>query len=111
MKDPRTGLFHVDPEPRGLNTLNRVLVLLIVVTLGFIVLGAFRPAVGDHEALRAEVAELERRIQTERARLEKQKREIELVKNDRDYIEMIARERLDLMKPNETIYRVNDRSR
>lgn len=108
MKDPRTGLFKVDPEPTGLNSLNKFFFLLIIVTVSFLIVGAFKPVVGDHEALRAEVAELERRIETERARLDKQKAEIELIKNDREYIEMIARERLDLMKPNETIYRVKE---
>ncbi len=111
MKNPRTGLFQVDPEPKGLNSLNRFFVLLIFVTVGFLIVGAFKPAVGDHEALRHEVAQLERRIEAERARLDKQKAEIELIKNDREYIEMIAREKLDLMKPNETIYRVKDRPR
>jgi cell division protein FtsB len=34
------------------------------------------------------------------------RRELDLLKNDPDYVETIARDRLNMMKPGETIFRV-----
>ena len=51
------------------------------------------------EALRAE-------IEHEKQLLARRMREETLLKHDPEYIGMIARDRLDLMRPNETIYRV-----
>jgi len=73
-------------------------------------------------ALRVFVPEIERRNQLERQaqRFEKLRaekavrvaqlhKEYDLLKNDRDYLETVARDRLDLMKEGETIIRL-DRS-
>jgi cell division protein FtsB len=38
--------------------------------------------------------------------LAKSQRELHLLRNDREYLETIARDRLNLMKPGETIFRI-----
>ena len=50
-------------------------------------------------------------LATEKARLEellsRQVREVDLLKTDTTYIETVARNKLDLMKPGETIFRLD----
>lgn len=54
------------------------------------------------ERLQQEAQDLER-LKREAAHRE---RELYLIQHDREYLELIARDRLDLMKPNETIFRL-----
>jgi len=49
---------------------------------------------------------LKEQVAHERTTLNRQSKKLNLLQNDRGYIEMLARDKLDLMKPGETIFRL-----
>ena len=44
-------------------------------------------------------------VEMERAKYNKESRKLTLLQNDPSYLEILARDKLDLMKPGETIFR------
>ncbi|HEY2125004.1 MAG TPA: septum formation initiator family protein, partial [Chthoniobacterales bacterium] len=55
---------------------------------------------------RAEIDRLQAQVGEQKGLLSRQTREIDLLKTDPTYLETIARDRLDLMKEGETIFRL-----
>ncbi len=47
----------------------------------------------------------------ERAKYNKESRKLTLLQNDPSYLEVLARDKLDLMKPGETIFRLDSNDR
>ncbi len=89
------------------HTLNRLVVALIAFALITAILCAFLPTLRARskqvervEALRAEIA-------SQRVALNRRLREVELLRNDPSYVEIVARDRLDMMKEGETIFRLD----
>ena len=84
---------------------NRFLILLIACGLLALILMTFYPEWKKLSHMRQAL----QKDRDELARLEKstshQERELYLLQHDKEYLELIARDRLDLMKPNETIFR------
>ena len=93
-------------EPNFWHTLNRVIGTLIVLGILLTVGVMFYPVGQRQQDMRAALVALEREKVEKTALLEKSQREIELLRNDPEYLETIARDRLNLMKPGETIFRV-----
>ena len=93
-------------EPNFWHTLNRVIGTLIVLGILLTVGVMFYPVWQRQQDMRAALVALEREKVEKTALLEKSQREIELLRNDPEYLETIARDRLNLMKPGETIFRV-----
>lgn len=86
--------------------MNRLLVgSIVLVVLAFIAL-AFRPEWERREELRRQLEEEQARLAAEQL-LEKQRlREVHLLQTDREYVEIIARDKLGVMKEGETIFRL-----
>lgn len=88
-----------------LPVLMRVLWVLIVVcgltTVGF----TFYPEWTRLASMRSELAADKERLTAARKACQEQEQEINLLQNDREYLEMIARDKLDLMRDGETIFR------
>lgn len=88
-----------------LPVVNRLLLVLIFFGIFSLVLMAFYPEWKKlsrmHQTLENDRSTF-MKLQKETARRE---RELYLILHDKDYLELIARDRLDLMKPNETIFR------
>ncbi|MBX9743019.1 MAG: septum formation initiator family protein [Chthoniobacterales bacterium] len=84
---------------------NRFLILLIICGLFALVLLTFYPEWKKLSQMRHTL----QKDREELAHLEKsithKERELFLLQHDKEYLELIARDRLDLMKPNETIFR------
>ncbi len=93
-------------EPDFWHTLNRVVGALIVLGILLTVGVMFYPVWQRQQDMRAALLALEREQAEKSALLEKSQREIELLRNDPEYLETIARDRLNLMKPGETIFRI-----
>jgi cell division protein FtsB len=93
-------------EPDFWHRLNRVLAFLVVAGILFGVGVVFYPVWQKQREMRALLASLEQEEAAKTAQLEKARREIHLLKNDPEYLETIARDRLNLMKPGETIFRI-----
>jgi cell division protein FtsB len=55
----------------------------------------------------ARVEELKLQVEREEQRLNRANREAELLKRDPEYISLIARDRLDLMKEGEHVFRLD----
>jgi cell division protein FtsB len=93
-------------EPAFWHGLNRVLGALVL--FGFLATVAitFYPVWQKQNDMRMRLATLETEHAAKTARLQLNQREIELLRHDREYLETIARDRLNLMKPGETIFRI-----
>ncbi len=108
MSESRPGRFRVEPEKKLLNSLTRFLLIGVGVLILAVGVALFKPALDTYHQLQVEVEELGRQLEEERARLDRHKREIDLVKNDPEYLELLARDLRPLMLPEETIYQVVD---
>jgi cell division protein FtsB len=87
-------------------TLNRFLAVLIGVTVLTIVLYRYMPDLGKSRDQLSQIESLQSEIDQQRQLLNRRMREEALLKRDPEYISLIARDKLDIMKPGETIYRV-----
>lgn len=98
---------YSNPAPGGLwVSLNRLLLVLIAVTVLTAVGYRYLPEVSTRHAQELQLAALRGEIEHQKQLLARRVREETLLKRDAEYIGMIARDQLDVMKPNETIYRV-----
>ena len=86
--------------------LNRLLCVLILLVLGTIAAYHFLPEVTKRRDQQARVEELKVEVEKQRQLLVRNTRIEELLKHDPEYIGLVARDRLDLMKEGETIYRI-----
>jgi cell division protein FtsB len=86
--------------------INRVLTGLVVLGVVVLVGVMFYPVWQQQQDMRARIAGLERERVEKSSSLESRKREIYLLQHNPAYVETIARDRLNLMKEGETIFRV-----
>ena len=89
------------------HSLNRLLVALISFTFITVIACLFVPELKNVHEQSDYSDNLRAEIQKERDLLALHTREVDLLKNDPTYIETIARDRLDMMKDGETIYRID----
>ena len=85
---------------------NRVLRLLLVLAIWLVIVSLFAPPYKKLKLGHAEIDNLQAQVNEQKALLARQTREVNLLKTDPVYLETIARDRLDLMKDGETIFRV-----
>ena len=89
------------------HSLNRFVFTLIVLVASVLIAYSFLPEVKkgkEHDAL---IEQLKGEIEGERMKLTRHEREERLLWLDPEYISIVARDRLDLMKEGETIYRLD----
>ena len=101
------GDFRLRRQHTVWHSLNRLLVALIAFTVVTLIACAFVPELKNAQEQSDRVDDLRAGIQKERDLLAQHTREVDLLKNDPTYIETIARDRLDMMKDGETIYRID----
>ena len=96
------------PTPSGgiWYSLNRFLFTFIVLTVAAVVGFHFLPEVSARREQDVRLNKLKAEVEREQQYLVRNLREEELLKHDPEYIGTIARDRLDLMKEGETIYRI-----
>lgn len=89
------------------NTVNKVLTVLVF--MGFVVVLAlwFYPEVQKRNAMAEDLDKKVVELTSEKLLRKQREREKFLLENDPEYIETIARDRLDLMKEGETIFRLD----
>ncbi len=78
-------------------------VFVAIVGLGIVLL--FVPLLHQRHAMQREIARLDRELEQQDALEKKQKTEIEALKTDSSYVERTARNKLNLARPNEVIFR------
>jgi cell division protein FtsB len=88
--------------------LNRLMVMLIALAGITLVICAFVPELKKQRGQTARLEQLKADIEKQKTLLSQRTREVDLLKNDPGYVEILARDRLDLMKEGETIYRLDE---
>jgi cell division protein FtsB len=103
------GNFRERREATIWQRLNRVLRLLLFIAVWLIVVSLFVPPYNKLKQSRADVDRLQSLVNEQKTLLARQTRQINWLKTDPTYLETIARDRLDLMKEGETIFRLEAR--
>jgi cell division protein FtsB len=103
---PGYGDFRARREATVWQRLNSVLRVLLVLALGLVIVSLFLPQSKKLTQSRAEIDRLQGQVTEQKILLARQTREVNLLKTDPTYLEIMARDRLDLMKEGETIFRL-----
>ena len=98
--------FRARREATVWQRLNRTLKVLLVLALWLIIVSLFVPPYKKLMQSRTEIDNLQQQVNEQQTLLARQTREVTLLKTDVSYLETIARDRLDLMKEGETIFRL-----
>ena len=106
MDHPAYGDFHARREATVWQRLNSVLRVLLVVALLLVIVSLFVPPYKKLRQSRGEIDILQAQVGDQKMLLARQTREVNLLKTDPIYLETMARDRLDLMKEGETVFRL-----
>ena len=85
---------------------NRVLRTLLFLAVWLVIVSLFVPPYKKLKIGQNDIEKLQQQRDEQQASLSKQTREVSLLKTDPVYLETIARDRLDLMKEGETVFRI-----
>jgi len=86
--------------------LNRILRVLLFLAVWLVIITLFVPPYNKLKQSRSDIDKLQTLVTEQKILLARQTREVNLLKTDVTYLETIARDRLDLMKEGETIFRL-----
>ena len=86
--------------------LNKILYLLVFVAAFILLVCWFLPLVKEQQRQQHALQDLKQQVEQEKTNYNKQSKKLTLLQNDPAYIELLARDKLDLMKPGETIFRM-----
>ena len=100
------GDFRARREATVWQRLNRVLGVLLFVAIWLVIVSLFVPPYKKLMQSRAGIDNLQAQVNEQKILLARQTREVTLLQMDATYLETIARDRLDLMKEGETIFRL-----
>jgi cell division protein FtsB len=98
--------FRARREATLWQRLNRILLVLLIIAVWLVILTLFVPPYKKLMQSRMEVDNLQEQVNEQQRLLARQTREVNVLKTDVSYLETIARDRLDLMKEGETIFRL-----
>jgi cell division protein FtsB len=100
------GDFRARREATVWQRLNSVLRVLLAVAVVLVIASLFLPLYKKRAQSQNEIDALQNQVNDQKMLLAHQTREVNLLKTDPVYLETIARDRLDLMKDGETIFRL-----
>ena len=86
--------------------LNRVLRALITIAALLVIASLFVPQYKRLTQSQAEIETLQKQVGDQKNLLARETRKVTLLRTDPGYLETIARDRLDLMKDGETVFRL-----
>ena len=109
MEHPEYGDFRARREATVWQRLNSVLRVLLAAAVVLVIVSLFVPPYKKLRQGRAELENLQSQVNDQKMLLARQTREVNLLKTDPIYLETMARDRLDLMKEGETIFRLETR--
>jgi len=98
--------FRARREASLWQRLNRVLRILLGIAIWLVIVSLFVPPYKKLTQSRAEIDALLAQVADQKTMLTRQTREVTLLKTDPTYLETITRDRLDMMKEGETIFRL-----
>ena len=105
-RDYRGGGAYAAPKPDLWQRLSRVMEVLLYLLILAAILRIFWPEVEKQRALNAELAAVEQEQAKRESRVADLRQEFELLKSDREFLEAVARDRLDLARKGEHIIRI-----
>jgi cell division protein FtsB len=100
------GDFRARREATVWQRLNSVLRVLLGLAVVLVIVSLFLPLYKKRVQSQNEIDNLQSLVNEQKAMLARQTREVHLLTSDPVYLETIARDRLDLMKEGETIFRL-----
>jgi len=100
------GDFRARREATVWQRLNSVLRVLLGLAVVLVIVSLFLPLYKKRVQSQNEIDNLQSQVNEQKVVLAKQTREVHLLTSDPVYLETIARDRLDLMKEGETIFRL-----
>ncbi len=100
------GDFRARREATVWQRLNSILRVLLVLAIVLVIVSLFLPQAKKLAQSRTEIENLQAQVNEQKILLARQTREVNLLKTDSSYLETMARDRLDLMKEGETIFRL-----
>lgn len=106
MENPSYGDFRERREATVWQRLNSVLRVLLLLAAILVIVSLFLPLYKKLGQGRTENENLESQVSDQKILLARQTREVNLLKTDSTYLETMARDKLDLMKEGETIFRL-----
>lgn len=102
--------FSSDQRPRNdegiWHSLNKLVFVLIVLCAAIPIAYSFLPEVSKRKEQRDRIEVLKAELERQKMQLARFEREEMLLRRDPDYAGLIARDKLDLMKEGETVYRL-----
>ena len=106
MENSGYGDFRARREATVWQRLNSILRLLLAVAVLLVIVSLFLPLSKKRAQSQVELDRLQALVNEQKTLLARQTREVNLLKTDSAYLEIMARDRLDLMKEGETIFRL-----
>ena len=106
MENSGYGDFRARREATVWQRLNSILRLLLAVAVLLVIVSLFLPLSKKRTQSQVEIDRLQAQVNDQKTLLARQTREVNLLKTDPVYLEIMARDRLDLMKEGETIFRL-----
>ena len=106
MDQPGYADFRARREATIWQRLNRILFVLLFLAVWLGIISLFVPPYKKMQAARAEIDAQQAQRDEQKLLLARAMREVSWLKADPTYLETIARDRLDLMKEGETIFRL-----
>jgi cell division protein FtsB len=103
---PGYGDFRARREATVWQRLNSVLRVLLTVAAVLVIVSLFLPPYKKRTQSQTEIEKLQSLVNDQKILLARQTREVNLLKTDPTYLETMARDRLDMMKEGETIFRL-----
>lgn len=101
------GNFRERSETTIWNSLNRLLIIFLVMIVAAGMVAFFMPQLAHGRTRQAEIDALREKVDQQKALLARQTRELRLLQTSPEYVEIFARDRLDMMKEGETVFRVD----
>lgn len=106
MENSGYGDFRARREATVWQRLNSVLRVLLGLAIVLVIVSLFLPLYKKRVQSQNEIDNLQSQVNEQKTMLARQTREVHLLTSDPVYLETIARDRLDLMKEGETIFRL-----
>ena len=106
MENSGYGDFRARREATVWQRLNSVLRVLLGLAIVLVIVSLFLPLYKKRVQSQNEIDNLQSQVNEQKTMLARQTREVHLLTRDPVYLETIARDRLDLMKEGETIFRL-----
>ncbi len=93
-------------ESPWLRRLNNILTVVAFSAFLGVVALAFFPVWQRQQEMQRNLSALQERVARQTAELDRRTRQVQMLKADPEYLETLARDRLDMMKPGETVFRL-----